>query len=112
MRPHKTLEECTFLKRGFAADESDYFGGWVAPLAPGSFLYTSYYYKNAKSMNRELAVKLDGTLGEMSLHSVDFWNEHAPKVMEVMRKSLGVEPMFTSRDGYREETASKTDFWF
>lgn len=112
LRPHKTLEECTFLKRGFAIDESDYFGGWVAPLAPGSFLYTSYYYKNAKSMSKELAIKLDGTLGEMSLHSMDFWNEHAPKVMEVMRKDLGVEPMFTSRDGYREETASKTDFWF
>jgi hypothetical protein len=113
LRPYKKLEECTFLKRGFRTDDSNkFFGGWVAPLAVGSFLYTSYYYKNARSMGKELAMKLDGTLGEMCLHHPDVWDEYASKIMTVMREQLGVEPMFTSRDGYLEETAARTDFWF
>lgn len=112
LEPYKTLEECTFLKRSFVRDLDERFNGWIAPLDKGSFLFTSYYYKNNRGMSSELAKKLDGTLGELCLHDEATWDEFAPQVMSVMRDVLGVEPMYETRDGFRNETYLRDDVWF
>ncbi len=107
----KDLEGCTFLKRTFLRSwEDSLAGGWTAPLEMGSFMFTAYYYKNNRNLTDELVTKLDGTLGEMSLHKPEVWDEWAPKVMKVMR-DLGREPMYTNRQSYRLETASRDEFW-
>jgi hypothetical protein len=111
LRPHKPIEECTFLKRSFERDEDGTFNGWAAPLQLGSCLYTSYFYKNNRAQLSELQSKLDGTLGELCIHAPEIWDEYAPKIFNLMR-DLGFEPMYTDRCGFRKETASRSDFWF
>lgn len=112
LQPYRTLEECTFLKRGFLPDNSPVSHGWAAPLDKNSFLYTSYYFKNARTFNDEMVTKLNGTLGEMCLHAESVWDEHAPKVMNILRESFNTEPMFQTREQYRQATSMMTDFWF
>jgi hypothetical protein len=112
LRPHKTLEECTFLKRGFVRDEDEIFNGWVAPLAFESFLFTSYYYKNNREVRSELIKKLDGSLGELCLHDISAWQEHAPRIISVMRDVLEAVPKYETRGAYRAETHLRDNVWF
>ncbi len=112
LRPFKSLEECTFLKRRFVRDEHEKANGWVAPLEYGSFLFTSYYYKNNRDCREELAKKLDASLGELCLHSQSAWDQYAPMIVREMRVTLGSEPTYLDREGYRTETFSREDVWF
>lgn len=109
--PYKTLEECTFLKRSFLRSDDNLMGGWCAPLAKESFLFTTYYTKSKSYIAGEYADKLEATLGELSLHPEATWEEYYPKVKSVM-EIVGSVPSFIMREDYRKLTASRADCWF
>lgn len=108
--PYKTVEDCVFLKRGFYKDPS-YTSGWAAPLDPSSYLYTSYVFKNNRMSNSELLDKLNDTLGEMSLHPPEVWEEQHRMVFKAIH-DLGSVPLYTTREAWRQDRLSKLDAWF
>jgi len=108
--PYKPLEECTFLKRAFRRSDGQTFGGWDAPLDLKSLLYVGYYYKNNRDQKIELATKMQGSLGELSLHGPEVWDEWAPKLMDAIRW-CGSEPLYMERASWRLDVSSRTDFW-
>jgi hypothetical protein len=108
--PYTTLDNCTFLKRTFVCD-AEGSGGWVAPLDPASFLYTSYYYRNPRDVTGEMRKALEDMFGELSLHSVDFWDKWFPVGRDLLRES-GTDSVYTSRAGYRAYMKARIDAWF
>lgn len=110
LSPYTILGKCTFLKRAFVRDPQG-SGGWVAPLDPGSFLYTSYYYKNSRDPVSDMIHNLEGTLGELSLHDISMWNKHFPPAQAAFEQ-LGQVPAFFTRDAYRDMMRKRTDAWF
>lgn len=111
LTPYKQLAECVFLKRGFVQDSSYDKGGWCAPLDRGSFLYTSYYYKNNRLPVEELVEKLQSSLGELALHDQNTWDELHPKLFELIRQ-CGTEPLYTTRNAWRFNVCARDAFWF
>jgi hypothetical protein len=109
--PYKTLEECTFLKRSFFRSDDHLMGGWSAPLAKESFLYTTYYTKSKAHIAGEYADKLEASLGELSLHPAALWDVYYPKIKSVMEE-VGAVPTFLMREDYRRLVASREDCWF
>jgi len=105
-----SCEECTFLKRAFRRSDGQTFGGWDAPLDLKSLLYVGYYYKNNRDQKIELATKMQGSLGELSLHGPEVWDEWAPKLMDAIRW-CGSEPLYMERASWRLDVSSRTDFW-
>ncbi|AKG93960.1 nonstructural protein [Antarctic picorna-like virus 1] len=110
LKPYSTLEECTFLKRRFVQDPLG-AGGWVAPLDPASFLFTSYYYKNNKDMVGEMRNNLENMLGELCFHSIEMWDKYFPTVSEVLVEG-GFVPNFESREAYQQMMKARIDAWF
>jgi len=108
--PYTTLSECTFLKRRFVRDTLG-SGGWVAPLDPASFLYISYYYKNNRDLKGEIKDNLENMLGELSLHSVEMWDQYFPLVCEVLAEG-GLVTDLDSRCAYRQMMQARLDAWF
>lgn len=111
LTPYKRIEECVFLKRGFYKDSTYAASGWAAPLDPSSYLYTSYVFKNNRMSNAELLEKLNDTLGEMSLHPPEVWESQHGMVFNAIH-DLGSVPMYTTREGWRQDRLSKIDAWF
>lgn len=108
--PYTTLSSCTFLKRAFVRD-SQGSGGWIAPLDPNSFLFSSYYYKNTRDPQSDMAHNLEEMLGELSLHSTEMWQQYHYIAFQILEK-MGRVPRFISREGYRAMMRQRTDAWF
>lgn len=72
--PTTTLDNATFLKRGFKRDGN----GWIAPLELDSFLYTVYWCKNKKEEKEIINANLQNTLMELSYHDDELWDKYAP----------------------------------
>jgi hypothetical protein len=111
LTPFKSLEDCTFLKRVFLRSDDDLMGGWTAPLAFESFLYTTYYTKCRGHNDDEYVAKLEASLGELSLHPAATWDEYFPRFKEAFGYVQAV-PSLLTRSDYRELISSRDDFWF
>lgn len=112
--PHVPFEKLTYLKRRFRRDYSDEHdsGGWTAPLELQSFLFSSYFTKNKRCVSDDVTDKLEFALGELCLHEPEVWNEHAPKVHEVL-KELNRAPKYgNAREAYVSFMKTKVDFWY
>lgn len=109
--PYQPLEECTFLKRGFRFEASK----WQAPLELSSCLYPCYWVKGNASVDRAdramLTSKLEGTLGELSLHHQGVWDEYYPAIKDALA-NFGVAPLYVSRQAYAVEVRRRKDFWW
>lgn len=106
--PYKTLEECTFLKRSFHFD-----GKWLAPLELNSFMQTFYWAKNKLFVDQTIRSDLNNALEELSLHTQEVWDEHAPRLMQAARK---FDPCFTPNApltlaAHRDVVCSRTDWY-
>uniref|UniRef100_A0AB39JCL4 RdRp catalytic domain-containing protein n=1 Tax=Qianjiang dicistro-like virus 57 TaxID=3239335 RepID=A0AB39JCL4_9VIRU len=108
--PYTTLGECTFLKRTFTRDDLG-SGGWLAPLDPASFLYTSYYYRNTRDARGDMLTNLESGLGELAFHSVEMWDKYYPLFKQTIAEA-GEVPAFETREAYREMLRARTDAWF
>ncbi len=109
--PYKALDKCAFLQRGFVREENGIRGGWSAPLRFQSFLFPSYWYKDARTMHETTITNLQGTLGELSLHKPDVWNEWFPRVKAALAR-LDAVPLYEDRVAWRTETYARENFWF
>jgi len=113
--PYTTIDDITFLKRSFVIDE-DVNGiapnlGWIAPLAPESFLYEGYWYKNARDRDGDMVRRVEHMLGELSLHDADMWEQYGPKVIKwCLDKDLRLQHY--SRGAWREFIKTRMDVWF
>jgi hypothetical protein len=54
---------------------------------------------------------LEDMFGELSLHSVDFWDKWFPVGRDLLRES-GTDSVYTSRAGYRAYMKARIDAWF
>lgn len=106
--PYTTLEETTFLKRGFRIEDNT----WVCPLEVNSFLYTHYWCKNKKLESKILPDVLESALEELSMHDSDIWNEYAPRIEELLIEMKHVPNARVSKDQYLKLVRSRTDNWY
>lgn len=105
-----TLETCTFLKRSFRRNAMG-TGGWVAPIDKDSFLYTSYFFKNARDKMGDMKRNLESSIGELSLHDRDTWDEYYPRMISAMRK-YDIVPMFTTPEAWFDYMGNRYDAWW
>ncbi|APG79023.1 hypothetical protein 1 [Changjiang picorna-like virus 7] len=117
--PYTDLEECTFLKRSFKIDDAVFNRltltgqnfGWVGPLAEESWLFTGYWYKNARSPVTDMVSRLEFSLCELCLHSEEKWNEIFPKLQTWCCRN-GIPLKLTSREATRSFVSERMDVWF
>jgi hypothetical protein len=94
VHPYKTLEECTFLKRGFRYD--DRLRRFVAPLAIDSILDMLNWYSESPERFNTQITNVENALKELSLHdreTFDLWSE---KIIRSAREKLGFVPPITN----------------
>lgn len=106
----KPLRDLEFLKRGFAR-AADVDSGWVAPLALSSTLYSAYYVRDKKNPLGNVQVNMENTLGELSLHPQEVWDQFTPRMFDVARKA-NIPLKCTSRAAWRLDTLTRVDSWF
>jgi hypothetical protein len=110
--PYEALESVTFLKRTFRHDPDIGSGGWVAPLALSSFLYVPYWSRNKRDEKGDVLNNLQNSLGEMSLHPPEVWDEYYPKLASWAQEvDFGILP-FSHRSEARDWVSTRTDVWF
>nr|APG77492.1 hypothetical protein 1 [Hubei picorna-like virus 19] len=117
--PYTSIENVTFLKRTFKVDDDAQGGliwcspnrGWVAPLAPESWLYEGYWYKNSRDPHTDMKNRLTHTLCEASMHDAQVWEEVFPKIENFCHRH-GIEMPLTSRAAVRDHMKSRFDVWF
>lgn len=109
---YSTLQDMSFLKRGFHF-ENNYV---LCPLEVDSFLYTPYWCKNKRLEQDILVDTLENALEELSIHSVEKWNEHSPPIVEeLLRRSTCEVPLpraYPTRSSYQKLVLSRTDNWY
>jgi len=110
LRPWTTIDDITFLKRTMVrADDAD--GGWVAPLAKESFMYTPYWYRSNKDPRGDMATNIKGMLEELSLHGRAAWDEHFDAVCGFCLDA-GVPQEYQSYEQARQVVLSRNDAWY
>jgi hypothetical protein len=109
LKPYETINDITFLKRGFV--ESIVDGGWIAPLAMDSILYRTYFYKSDRTALGDQAVNFKEALLELSLHPRSEWDTRYHAAANYCR-DVGIELPFNSYDQAREICLARTDVWF
>jgi hypothetical protein len=109
LKPYETINDITFLKRGFV--ESIVDGGWIAPLAMDSILYRTYFYKSDRTALGDQAVNFKEALLELSLHPRSEWDARYHAAANYCR-DVGIELPFNSYDQAREICLARTDVWF
>lgn len=80
--PYTTIENITFLKRGFLLRG----GVWACPLEISSFLYTCYWCKNHRLEDEIVEDVLELALVELSMHPAEVWDYWAPQIRSVMNE--------------------------
>lgn len=109
LEPYTTLEEITFLKRGFFCDGDR----WLCPLELESFLYTHYWCKN-KKLEKQICVDvLENSLEELALHPPKLWPVYGRKLADLLREKFGRETnCCPTRQSYLSLVLSRTEDWY
>lgn len=103
-----SLEEITFLKRGFSLRANE----WLCPLELESFLYTCYWCKNSKLEKEILVNVLETALEELSMHPYTIWGEFAGEIARLLEE-LGVGTQAPlDQDSYALVVRSRKDNWY
>jgi hypothetical protein len=109
LEPYTTIEEITFLKRGFYNDNDR----WLCPLELESFLYTHYWCKN-KKLEKQICVDvLENSLEELALHPPKLWPVYGRKLADLLRANFGRETnCCPTRQSYLSLVLSRTEDWY
>lgn len=98
----KSIEELTFLKRGFAVE-----GGQIlCPLAKESFMYTPYWCKNKFLVKDIIMDSTERALYELSLHPPEEWDALSPQLFDAMSQRGRVPIVLPTRDAYQRKALS------
>jgi hypothetical protein len=115
---YTTIDRISFLQRGFLEDDdTDSFFvkcpnvGWVAPLNPNSFMYTPYWYRNARDPKADIADNCDKLVCELALHTESKWNEVFPRLEQWCSKN-DITLKFADRSAARAHIKTRLDVWF
>jgi len=108
---HTDLSGVTFLKRSFYRDSDRLYN---APLELDSFLYTFYWCRNKKDEDNIISDVLETALCELSLHPSEVWDEHAPKILNIVHRRCGLMSTrcHPSREAYRDVVRTRGDSWY
>ena len=117
--PFTDITDVTFLKRTFRRDNDPAGGlvwntpnqGWVAPLAPESWLYEGYWYKNGRDPVGDVSRRIEHTLCEASMHNQEVWENVYPKLEDFCHRH-GIDMPLTSRAAVRDHMKKRFDVWF
>jgi hypothetical protein len=107
--PYETIDDITFLKRGFVRAECP--GGWAAPLALDSVLFRTYFYRNERSFARDMAQNFNDALLELSLHPPELWQDKFLAATNFCARN-NITLDVVSREQAREICFSRDDVWF
>lgn len=109
LEPYTSLDQITFLKRGFFCDNDK----WLCPLELESFLYTHYWCKNKKLETQILISDLENALEELALHPPEWWPLYGYRIADLLRDKFGRETnCCPSRDSYQSLVLSRTEDWY
>lgn len=84
---HKTLDKCTFLKRGFRK----VWNSWLAPLDLNVVLETLMWTKDGVPADDEHK-KVDHSLFELSLHPKEVFTQWSSKIISLSNKFYDHQP--------------------
>lgn len=108
LRPCTTIDEVTFLQRGFRIED-----GYVqSPLNLDSFLYTPYYCRNELLKQQIIDDTMEKSLEELSQHPEEVWNEYAPRIIAFLKKRLGSTRCAPDRKEYQKLIRTYADHWY
>jgi hypothetical protein len=110
-RPYMTLDQCTFLKRGFRYDET--VRQWLCPLALNSFLQTFYWCKNPMFYYGTIISDIENAFQELSMWPQDVWDKYAPQLRLALRrhdKAVDTQAP-VERECYLRIVLSRTDWY-
>lgn len=107
--PYESIDDITFLKRGFVRAECD--GGWAAPLDLNSILYRTYFYRSDRTFTRDQAQNFADALMELSLHPEEEWGDRFRAATEYCARQ-GIPLPIVSREQARQLCFARTDVWF
>jgi hypothetical protein len=109
MQPFRSIQEVSFLKRGFRYE--NVLRKFVAPLELDTILEIPMW---TKSGSRSLTIAKDNVdccLRELAIHPENIFNHWAPKVVEASQKFLGYTPYVTDWYTLLEESCHRIEFW-
>ncbi|UHK03319.1 MAG: RNA helicase [Hangzhou dicistrovirus 1] len=89
---YRTIEEVSYLKRRFVFDCT--VNRYIAPLSLDTVLESPMWIHKCVDRTMQTIVNIENSLRELSLHSVEIWNDWAPKLLHLCTQ-LGVESKFS-----------------
>jgi len=107
--PWKTLEECSFLKRGFRFEP--HVHRYVCPLDLDTILEMPYWYRKGPNELESQAQTVDIALKELSLHDPELWEEFAPKILSASKNTLAHLSEFNDRGRTQAVVLSEDYVW-
>lgn len=111
LKPFKDLEECTFLQRGIIRDPTAP-GGWRAPLAEGSYLWSTYWYRSNKACEEDMFNNIKSMQGEMSQHSQEVWDHRMSQLLPWLKENNLLHKLpFQSREAALQWRMAHVDSW-
>jgi hypothetical protein len=105
---YRSLDEITFLKRGFRNEPL--VGRYVAPLALSSILDMLYFTKKGADSDMITKDNVCRAVMELSLHSKEDFVRWAPKVLEGAREKLNFQPPVIQRAALLKMTCQRIDY--
>lgn len=110
MVPYKTIQEVTFLKRGFRYEPL--LDRHVAPLDLDVVLELPCWTKKGLDWIQITKDNVDTSLIELSLHGEEVFNKWAPTILEASKKELKHVPIFATWSGCIMRASKLEDAWW
>jgi len=105
----KTLEECSFLKRGFRWEPV--LNRFVAPLELNVVLEIPFWYQAGPGAEITQKSNVDLALLELSIHDPEIFDDWVDKIVEASAQYLHYIPKLVSRRSLLLKAASLVDVW-
>lgn len=103
------LEDLVFLQRTTRIAPGE---GILCPLLDGSMLFAPYWHKNNKAVREDMLDNVQTTLGELSLHPREKWDEVVRKLYPwLIERDMFSDLRLTSYEACREWRMSHVDKW-
>jgi hypothetical protein len=99
------------LQRGIIKDPTAP-GGWRAPLAEGSYLWPTYWYRSNKACEEDMITNIKMMQGEMSQHTQEVWDHRMSQLLPWLKENgLLAKLPFQSREAALQWRVSHVESW-
>lgn len=107
---YRSLEEISFLKRGFRYEPT--LRCYVGPLDMESVLFTSYWARSKKNMVQNVKDNIEFSWTELALHEPSVWDTHADVMRRGYKQAMDGEPIhYFSRAIYLRRALDLVPSW-